>query len=125
MKITSLADLVKDGLLFVDVAASRVNMMMQEFSGRTGLNVAEREEDVLAMAEDGWGSKEIVERPDISVAKVKQSIRQLVRQGRLKESVKKHDITERTEMVYQAVADGIQMRIADYLGMRSRMFTTH
>ena len=54
----------------------------------------------------------------ISVAKVKHSIGRLVRQGRLKESAKKHDITDQTEKVYQAVVDGIQVRIVEYLGMK-------
>ena len=81
-------------------------------------DVAEREEDGLAMAEDWCGPKEIAGMLGISAAKVKHSIGRLVRQGRLKESAKKHDITDRTEKVCQAVVDGIQVRIVEYLGMK-------
>ena len=38
-RITTLASLVKDGYLTIDVAASRANMTKQEFSIRAGLKL--------------------------------------------------------------------------------------
>jgi DNA invertase Pin-like site-specific DNA recombinase len=81
-----------------------------------------REEDVLAMIEDGLSRAEIAEYLGINIEKVKYTVQKLVKEGRLKEGPKGHQrsrqVEERMEKVYAAVKDGHGNDVADYLGMK-------
>ena len=82
--------------------------------------VVELEQDILAMAEDGWSKKEIAERLDTTVGVVQACERQLKAKGWLKEDMsKKQEMEMRMETVYQAVKAGHQVGIGSFLGMKS------
>lgn len=80
-----------------------------------------REEDVLALAEDGLTRKDIAERLGLTESQVWSSTRRLKEQGRLSIETdtarKRQEIVERMEAVYKAVKEGHEMNIAAYLGM--------
>ena len=81
-----------------------------------------REEDVLAMIEDGLSRAEIAEYLGINIEKVKYTVQKLVKEGRLKEGLKgcqrSRQVEERMEKVYAAVKDGHGNDVADFLGMK-------
>ena len=81
-----------------------------------------REEDVLAMIEDGLSRAEIAEYLGINIEKVKYTVSKLVKEGRLKEGLKgcqrSRQVEERMEKVYAAVKDGHGNDVADFLGMK-------
>ena len=81
----------------------------------------EREEDVLAMLEDGMSRAEIAEYLGISKNKVKYSIQKLIKQGRLERKTacqKRQEVDKRLKQVYDAVKAGHGSNVANYLGMK-------
>lgn len=87
----------------------------------------EREEDVLAMIEEGMSQAEIVEYLGISIAQVKYTASKLRKAGRLEGKTaeekspgrqRSREVEERMEKVYAAVKDGHGNDVAAYLGMK-------
>ena len=89
--------------------------LMENSSNYDRKGAAEREEDVLAMIEDGLSKAEVAEYLGISIEKVKYSVEKLIKEGRLK---KNREVEERMEKVYTAVKDGHGFNVAEYLGLR-------
>ena len=102
-----------------DLAQKRFKENSEKFSRE---EARAREEDVLAMIEDGLSRAEIAEYLGINIEKVKYTVQKLVKEGRLKEGPKgrqrSRQVEERMEKVYTAVKDGHENDVADYLGMK-------
>ena len=102
-----------------DLAQKRFKENSEKFSRE---EARAREEDVLAMIEDGLSRAEIAEYLGINIEKVKYTVQKLVKEGRLKEGLKgcqrSRQVEERMEKVYAAVKDGHGNNVADYLGMK-------
>ena len=80
-----------------------------------------REEDVLTMAQDGMSVSEIAEYLGISREKVRYTVSKLIKEGRLEgkpAEVKKKEMNERVEKVYEAVKAGHGKNPAKHLGMK-------
>ena len=102
-----------------DLAQKRFKENSEKFSRE---EARAREEDVLAMIEDGLSRAEIAEYLGINIEKVKYTVQKLVKEGRLKEGPKGHqrsrEVEERMKKVYAAVKDGHGNDVADFLGMK-------
>ena len=102
-----------------DQTQKRFKENLEKYSRKA---VQEREEDVLAMIEDGLSWEEIAEYLGINVEKVKYTVSRLRKEGRLKEGPKgrprSRQVEERIEKVYTAVKDGHGNDVADYIGMK-------
>ena len=107
-----------------DLVQKRLKENAEKYSRKAA---QEREEDVLAMIEDGMSQAEIVEYLGISIAQVKYTASKLRKEGRLKEGPagqkspgrqRSRQVEERMEKVYAAVKDGHGNDVADYLGMK-------
>jgi DNA invertase Pin-like site-specific DNA recombinase len=102
-----------------DLAQKRFKENLEKYSRKA---VQEREEDVLAMIEDGLSWEEIAEYLGINVEKVKYTVSRLRKEGWLKEGPKgrqrSRQVEERMEKVYAAVKDGHGNDVAEFLGMK-------
>ena len=76
-----------------------------------------RDEEILAMVEEGLENGEIAEYLGISKDKVRYSLKRLVGQGRLEKPAGRK-IRERMELVYQAIKEGHGYDLAHFLGMK-------
>ena len=77
-----------------------------------------RDEEILAMLEEGLERSEIAEYLGISKEKVRYSIKKLVGQGRLEGLPAGGKVKGRMERVYKAVCEGHGFDLAQFLGMK-------
>ena len=107
-----------------DLVEKRLKENAEKYSRKAAQG---REEDVLAMIEEGMSQAEIVEYLGISIAQVKYTASKLRKEGRLEGKTaeekspgrqRSREVEERMEKVYAAVKDGHGNDVADYLGMK-------
>ena len=101
-----------------DLVEKRLKENAEKYSRKAAQG---REEDVLAMIEEGMSQTEIVEYLGISISQVKYTTSKLRKEGRLGGKTaeeKKKEVNDRVEKVYEAVKAGYGKNTAKHLGMK-------